>query len=87
MEFAYLVLLLVCLAAMVINVLLIVWFYELRRNSIKQTQLLTEQNAFLEYQSKVGNAQLHLLASMATAAGVPAKDVNDAVLQFGIKYE
>ena len=77
----------IIIVAAVLNICMIVWFYELRENSKMQTKLLNDQNALLEQQNKVSTAQLHLLAGLADKTGVPVNDINDVVTEFGIEYE
>ena len=77
----------VILGGAILNICMIVWFYELRQNSKSQTELLTFQNGLLEQQNKINTAQLHLLAGIADKSGVPVNDINDVVMEFGIEYE
>lgn len=63
-----------------INICMIVWLYELRTNSITQTELLVNQN-------KITTAQLHLLAGIADKLGMPVNDINEVVSDFGVEYE
>jgi len=77
----------IIIVAAVLNICMIVWFYELKENSKTQTKLLNEQNALLEQQNKINTAQLHLLAGLADKTGVPVNDINEVVTEFGIEYE
>ena len=75
------------LGGAILNICLIVWFYELRQNSKIQTELLTIQNEMLGQQNKINTAQLHLLAGIADKSGMPVNDINEVVMDFGIEYE
>ena len=61
--------------------------FTIRDNSIKQTEILTNQHELIVHQNGILLAQLSLLGSMADKAGVPIKDINDVTKDYEIEFE
>ncbi len=66
---------------------MLLWIYQIRKNTIVNTEQLQALNEKINNQNNIQLAQLGLLAGIADKLGVQASDINEIVSPFGIEYE